>query len=461
MVRRGGAKMMIVILLLALAAVFFLYQYMFVEVYEYRYSQTGEAFKNPMMGFAPNANYTKAVGDNTLVYVDITWRELEPEEGVFAFTEIAESNHLKEWRKQGKKVVFRFVCDIPGNEAHMDIPDWLYEKTGDGTFYDSSYGKGYSPDYENPVFIAYHSKAIEALGKEYGQDTFFCFIELGSLGHWGEWHVKYDAGIKRFPAEAVCRQYVEPYLAAFPNAKLLMRRPFSFVKEYGLGVYNDMTGEPDATESWLDWIYHGGVYQSASEPLELPACEKIWENAPVGGEFTSALSMEEMLVTKQEQTLGLLQESHMTFIGPKCPIANEEELDYPEEVEEVLKNIGYRYGISSAKVVHNRLSGTVSVKAEVTNYGAAPMYFPWKFCMYFLDRQGKVLARGETGLDLTELEQWAVTSVRIKWQDESLKEIRPVIAVGIENSETGNPEVFLDMDVKIWEKMYILNAENY
>ena len=35
----------------------------------YTYEQTGEAFKNPMMGFAPSANYEKAVGNNTLVYV--------------------------------------------------------------------------------------------------------------------------------------------------------------------------------------------------------------------------------------------------------------------------------------------------------------------------------------------------------------------------------------------------------
>ena len=29
-------------------------------------------------------------------------------------------------------MVFRFVCDLPGDEPHRDIPDWLYEKTKDG-----------------------------------------------------------------------------------------------------------------------------------------------------------------------------------------------------------------------------------------------------------------------------------------------------------------------------------------
>lgn len=452
-------KIAFVVLLLVLAAVFFLYRFGFVKEYMYQYRQTSETFKNPMMGFAPNADYAEAVGDNTLVYMDVTWRELEPEEGVFAFDAVASDNFLADWKAQGKKVVFRFVCDKPGKEAHMDIPDWLYEKTGDGTFYDCSYGKGYSPDYTNPMFIAYHKKAIEALGAEYGQDSFFCFVELGSLGHWGEWHVNYAAGIKRFPAVEICRQYVEPYVTAFPNAKLLMRRPFSFVTEYGLGVFNDMAGEPDATEEWLDWIYNGGIYEAASVPMVLQACEDVWLNAPVGGEFTSSLSMEEILVTEQMRTVELLQESHMTFVGPMCPIACKEEQDYPEAVAEVLKNVGYRYGVTSARILHDKLFGSVTVDIRMKNFGVAPMYFSWPVCVYFLDEQGKVLERQELDIDLTGLGQNQTVSAKAKWQEENLKEELPVIAIGIENPETGKPEVFLDMDTGVQDKVYLLNAD--
>lgn len=452
-------KMMFAVLLLVLAAVFFLYRFFFVKEYRYQYQATEEAFKNPMMGFAPNADYVEAVGNNTLVYVDVTWRELEPKEGVYAFDEIAATNYLEDWKMQGKKAVFRFVCDVPGEETHMDIPDWLYEKTKDGTFYDCDYGKGYSPDYTNQTFIKYHRRAIEALGAEYGQDSFFCFIELGSLGHWGEWHVNYAAGIKRFPSEAVCRQYVLPYVEAFPNAKLLMRRPFSFVTEYGLGVYNDMAGEPDATAEWLEWIYNGGVYEAASVPMELEACEDVWLVAPVGGEFTSSLSMEEMLVTDRRRTVALLQESHMTFIGPKCPIANNEEQEYPEAVTEILKNIGYRYGVTVAKITHDKLFGTVSAEVQLKNYGVAPMYFDWPVCVYFLDKQGNVLERRSLEIDLTKLGQNQSVSAKVEWQDERLKKELPVIAICIENPETGEPEVFFDMDTVAQDKVYILNVD--
>ena len=40
--------------------------------------------------------------------------------------------------------------DVPGEEKHMDIPEWLYDKIeGQGTWYDMEYGKGFSPNYQN------------------------------------------------------------------------------------------------------------------------------------------------------------------------------------------------------------------------------------------------------------------------------------------------------------------------
>ncbi|MFQ9152653.1 MAG: hypothetical protein ACLR6B_15365 [Blautia sp.] len=62
------------------------------------------------------------------MYVDITWAELEPEEGIYAWTAIEEENQIARWKKEGKHLVLRFLCDLPGTEAHMDIPQWLYEK---------------------------------------------------------------------------------------------------------------------------------------------------------------------------------------------------------------------------------------------------------------------------------------------------------------------------------------------
>ena len=94
-----------------------------------QYKESQAAFGNPLMGYVPSAWYNEVSEDISLLYMDITWAELEPEEGVYNWASIDEENQISRWRKEGKHLVLRFVCDIPSDEEHMDIPEWLYEKS--------------------------------------------------------------------------------------------------------------------------------------------------------------------------------------------------------------------------------------------------------------------------------------------------------------------------------------------
>ncbi|MEG2950651.1 MAG: DUF4832 domain-containing protein, partial [Clostridia bacterium] len=238
--------------------------------------------ENPFMGNLVWANDDSAREQPfSLVYADLTWREFEPKQGEYDFAAFEESNHFAHWKSLGKRVVFRFVMDVPGKKAHRDLPDWLYEATGDGESYATAYGKGYSPCYENPLLIAAHRQVIAALGKRYGQDPTIAFVELGSLGHWGEWHT--HSKLADFPKTEVSEQYVTPYLEYFSAEKLLMRRPFQIASREGMGLYNDATGALSATERWLGWIQAGGTYDGNGEENALAAMSEAWKTAPIGG----------------------------------------------------------------------------------------------------------------------------------------------------------------------------------
>lgn len=110
------------------------------------------AFPNAQIGYAPGVLDSGTEGA-TLRYLGLTWRQLEPEEGAYAWETIEQTCHLAELRARGVHLVLRISCDEPGDEAHLDIPDWLYEQTGTGRWYDIAYGKGYAPDYTDPVFL--------------------------------------------------------------------------------------------------------------------------------------------------------------------------------------------------------------------------------------------------------------------------------------------------------------------
>lgn len=376
------------------------------QVTAYRPESTDEVLRNPMVGFAPSSDYYDLVKsdvvDCTLVYVDVTWRELEPQKGFYDFASIESDNYIDEWRALGKRVVFRFVCDYPEDEKHMDIPDWLYEETGgDGDWYDISYGKGYSPNYENEAFISYHEKAVNALGERYGKDDFFCYIELGSLGHWGEWHTKYSAGIRRLPLEDIREKYILPYIESFPNSMILMRRPFNAAKKYNFGIFNDMAGDKVDTEEWLDWINNGGDYNQTKEKDALSAMPNAWMISPIGGEFTSSVTMKQLLADDVELTLDLIKRSHMSFLGPKCPSG--QALKYTEAIDKVKRLLGYRLRIKEAVLIRFPLSKELKVNIYWVNDGNAPCYKNWDVYLYFFDSQGSLVLKAPIDISLNAI----------------------------------------------------------
>lgn len=408
-----------------------------------QYKESQAAFGNPLMGYAPSAWYNEVSEDISLLYMDITWAELEPEEGVYNWASIDEENQISRWRKEGKHLVFRFVCDIPGEEAHMDIPEWLYEKSGKaGKWYDGEYGKGFAPDYNNPTIISCHEQAVKALGEHFGQDGLISYVELGSLGHWGEWHVNYSEGIQRIPREAVRDKYILPWTEAFPDARILMRRPFASAEKYGFGLYNDMTGQPEATQSWFDWINNGGEYDQTGEKNVIVPMKDFWKTAPSGGEFTSSLSMEEMLDTNLSGTVEMIREAHTTFLGPKIPDEN-----YVDGYKEVLKNMGYRLWISMAELKNTAKGSRLKLTWE--NSGVAPMYKEWPVYVYIEDESGKLVEKSRISIKISSLlpGEKATTLTALETERlNSLLEKGYRLSVGIEDPMTEFPCVRFAME---------------
>lgn len=408
-----------------------------------QYKESQAAFGNPLMGYAPSAWYNEVSEDISLLYMDITWAELEPEEGVYNWASIDEENQISRWRKEGKHLVFRFVCDIPGEEAHMDIPEWLYEKSGKaGKWYDGEYGKGFAPDYNNPTIISCHEQAVKALGEHFGQDGLISYVELGSLGHWGEWHVNYSEGIQRIPREAVRDKYILPWTEAFPDARILMRRPFASAEKYGFGLYNDMTGQPEATQSWFDWINNGGEYDQTGEKNVIVPMKDFWKTAPSGGEFTSSLSMEEMLDTNLSGTVEMIREAHTTFLGPKIPDEN-----YVDGYKEVLKNMGYRLWISMAELKNTAKGSRLKLTWE--NSGVAPMYKEWPVYVYIEDESGKLVEKSRISIKISSLLPGKKATTLTALETERLNSLLEKgyrLSVGIEDPMTELPCVRFAME---------------
>lgn len=450
-----------------------------------RYQSSDAQFVNPLIGYMQNAERSKPYTETSLVYIDLTWRELEPERGQFDWAAIAEANHLSRWRAEGKHAVLRFVCDLPGEEAHRDIPDWLYAETGDGMDYDIDYGRGYCPNYANAVFRKEHHRALREIGRYFSEKwgAFVAYVELGSLGHWGEWHVKYAEGLPYLPRTEIRKEYVDAYVAAFPNARLLSRRSFQEMPE-GTGIYNDVTGNVPETERLLRELSEGADFGSAQEEDAIRPLPDIWNSAPVGGEYTSSLSMENMLNRDFRSTLKLIEASHPSFLGPKIPDMRGGADDDEQLSATALRNarriqgmLGYRYRVTEISIsdtatddgalatLYKQLTGQMGdtqaykcVRVTLQNDGLAPMYFDWPVKLYLVKEGDRTpcSAYPVGGLQLTKIPGDSETSAEVLIPATELEAENTQLYIGIEDPESGKPSVQLAMDVPTLDGMYLL-----
>lgn len=399
---------------------------------------------NPYMGWAPSAEGGPYEQPHRLVYVNTTWRELEPEKAQYAFTSLEQKYQFSYWEEQGVNIIFRLNMDFPGPEDHKDIPDWLYEEIdGDGTWYDLDYGKGFSPNYSNPKLIAYHEKLLKALAARYNNHDLIPVMALGSIGHWGEWHTKQDPALAiPFPPVEISNQYVEHYLISFTNKFLVMRRPFNIARENKLGLYNDSFGNREQTDYFLAHIQDG--YYDYLAGLPQPGMPDYWKYAPSGGEVANPPGMSCFENTAMNITLQQIRDGHTSWLGPSCPAYQPPGTHLQENYDLALKTMGYRFVLYSIKHPPKVKAGNaLPVEMVWENNGAAPFYYPWPLELSLADASGQIVLKTIVAEDIRT---WLPGKKKVTSSlstPAELAEAKYTLCVAILSPDTGEPALEL------------------
>lgn len=352
-----------------------------------------DTLNNPYMGWAPSAEGGPYAQPHRLVYINTTWRELEPIKEQYAFQLLENKYQFDHWRSKRVNIIFRLNMDFPSNKKHMDIPDWLYQEIdGDGIWYDTDYGSGFSPNYSNPILIDYHQKLIESLASRYNDDSLIHLIALGSVGHWGEWHTKQDQTLSiPFPPIEVSDQYVDHYLTSFTNKFLVMRRPFTIAKENNLGLYNDSFGNINQTYDYFISHISDGYFDYLAGVNQPPMID-YWQSAPSGGEVANPpgmLSFEDEYI---ENTLQQIADSHTSWLGPACPAYQPSGGKLQDNFDLLLNKMGYRFIINSVKHPSRTKAGTtLPIELTIENKGVAPFYYDWPLELSLADKNSNIV----------------------------------------------------------------------
>lgn len=412
------------------------------------YQPAGITRANPLMGWAVDATTDPdAVQlDHSLVYARLTWRDFEPEKGVYDFAAFEEKNHLDRWWQSGKRLIIRFVMDVPGDERHIDIPDWLMQELGDeaGTYYENDMGVGFSPNYMNQTLVRHHRDAIRALGERYDGHEGVAFVELGSLGHNGGWQTVNVLGDFDMPPSGDLRTWVWAYTSAFHKTPLMAAAPYQPVRLTGIGLYNDYLGDNERTWDWIDTIEYGGYDELTGSELRSMRDFSAW--APSGAHIPEDIDQEELFGSGMAALLRVLRASHTTYVGGAQ--ATDLDPDQKSRMAIAQSTMGYRLWVRDASwPVRAHPGNRVSVDITMQNDGVQAFSQPWPVELALMQGEA-VVYREATELSAQQFATGSTFVTAIMNLPVDLPPGRYRLALSILDPSTGEPAVELALSTQ-------------
>lgn len=273
------------------------------------FTEDTEVFRNPGQGWTsgtpwqfvrkdPDVNYGQ-------IYIRSSWAKLNPEEGKYDWSSI--DGLLNVARKQGVPLSFRVMCAcIKSREPQT--PQWVYDKGAKGDkIVIEMVEKGVtndvaqmSPHFDDPIFMREHKRFIAALAEHYDGNPLLAGIDLGSYGHWGEWHChglppdtnRYMTAVPpeqrprtqpiKYPFE-IRKQYADWYLDNFKKTPIVFMTDDDETLKYAIGengpsrvgLRRDGVGSPWHFNRWI-----------GKPPYDaIPKMADIWKERPIWFEF--------------------------------------------------------------------------------------------------------------------------------------------------------------------------------
>ena len=240
------------------------------------------------------------------VYCRFSWTSLEPEEGHYSWKPLDEL--LAFAASKGLPASFRIMCASQHSNTGWPTPPWVFQKGAkDEPFIVPKVLRGqptnmvhHTPVFDDPVFMAAHKRFVKALAARYDGDPRLAGLDLGSYGHWGEWHcgglppdtnryVAAEARAKlkwvpprKYPFE-IRKQYADWYLENFKKTPIVFMTDDWEVLRYALGegptarvgLRRDGVASPWHFNRWI-----------GTKPYDaIPRMGDVWKDRPVWFEF--------------------------------------------------------------------------------------------------------------------------------------------------------------------------------
>jgi len=365
--------------------------------------ETDQVLVNPGMGFTTFYSFN---GDSinagcpqcSIAYFRWYWDDLEPEDGEIDFAMI--DSLIAVAGERGQKIAFRVMCQNGHETAdkrendYTEVPGWLRRLGVKGFLYPD--GRHWQPDYDDPVFLERHLRLIRALGSRYDGRPEVDHVDIGSVGHWGEWH----STVGPLPTVEHMKLIVDTYLESFRHTPLVMNIDGTGVLEYavanGTGWRADCLGDMRATSPGRNWDHMSVAYPNSIRDYNLG---DAWKRAPVVFETCWNMLHWEEEGWDVDWIFDKALQWHISVLNNKSfPVPE----NWRPKVDQLQKRMGYRFVL--ARLSHpDRASAGLSLRLDLDwiNRGVAPCYRKYVLAIGLQKEPAGEMRILETDLDVT------------------------------------------------------------
>lgn len=353
-----------------------------------------DVLSNPFKGFVPWIGENNPLYDTKLQYGNFAWKDLEPTQGDYNWSKLEHG-----WGNiaaTGKRVGFRISAAIPGDPGHIDIPGWLADQGIRMRAYQIDDAEGLAPDWDDPRFLQAHQSFITALGNRYNNDPRVAWIDIGSYGFWGEWHVYLNDSLA---ATQTSKQAIlDHYFSAFPTKMKVIAFDDDFATKYvtdrNCGIRNDCLG----TQESNDW------YLESLNRIDPNLNNRVWKYAIITGEFCgSNWGATQGTTIRFDLNYQFIQQTHWSFIGPAGGSIIPQDEEHRKNLDQIHKKLGYRFILRKFEHTASMAPGlNLPVTITIENKGIAPFYFQWPLVCYLVNQNGETSYRQTLDIDIRQ-----------------------------------------------------------
>ena len=328
---------------------------------------------NPGMGFTTHSSLDENVPgypQSSIAYYRWYWDELEPQEGKFNWKMV--DSVLAEVKSRGQRLATRIM---PAN-GRPRIPAW-YRKTGakgweflaESTQNAGKSDPSWMPDHEDPLFEKYMGRLVKEFAKRYDGHPDIDHVDIGSYGHWGEWHLSFVEEKKSY-SFSLKKMIIDWYLEGFKKTPMVIPEDAEdgliYATENGTGWRADCIGDYGPPNNW------NLMTRYLQLPRQYPSVGQAWKTRPVV--FETCGTMETWLKAGRdiEYIYNVMLELHTSVLNNKSSAIPPE---WWPATEKFLKRVGYRFVVRLLR--HQKWlepGSTLKIEMDMDNIGVAPPY---------------------------------------------------------------------------------------